>query len=200
MKKIVRGNDFVLRIPVAKMVGGEQYAFPLPACESIVVSVVNSYKRYALAHTIDTAEDNVLLATVEGDRMPCGTYALEVRGKLFGSDWRSNEYEQIRLVDNNEEADTEFSQLESGEDSVEMDTQIVVMGASSPAINPRGEWTEGTEYSRGDCVAHGTGCWWAAEDTTSEPSEGNSAWVLLCEAAGVKDAEVSRNRLVITFN
>lgn len=32
MKKIVKGNDFTLRIPVKKMVEGQPQAFPLPAC------------------------------------------------------------------------------------------------------------------------------------------------------------------------
>lgn len=31
MKKIVKGNDFTLKIPVAKMVEGHPQAFPLPA-------------------------------------------------------------------------------------------------------------------------------------------------------------------------
>ena len=31
MKKIVKGNDFALRIPVMKMVEGQAQAFPLPA-------------------------------------------------------------------------------------------------------------------------------------------------------------------------
>jgi hypothetical protein len=36
MKKIVRGNDFTLRIPVKKIVNGEQVAFPrLPARTSL---------------------------------------------------------------------------------------------------------------------------------------------------------------------
>ena len=35
MKKIVRGNDFTLRIPVRKIVNGEQVAFPLPARTSL---------------------------------------------------------------------------------------------------------------------------------------------------------------------
>lgn len=199
MKKIVKGNDFVLRIPVAKSVGGEMVKFPLPACESISVRLVSAYKRYALAYTIDTAADNVLLATVEGDQMPCGTYALEVCGKLFGSDWRSNEYEQIRLVDNNAEADTEFVKTDAGEDSVEIDTQIIVMGAATPAITPKGEWTEGTQYSRGDVVSHNFCAWWAAEDTDTEPADDNSAWVLLCKGVGIQEATISRNRLVVTI-
>lgn len=130
MKKVVRGNDFTLRIPVMKIVNGERVAFPLPGCTDIKVNVVNQYRRIALSYTIDVSEDNVLLARVEGDRVAVGTYALEVKGKLFGNDWRSNEYEQFQLVDNNAAGDTVFEPHE-GEDSVEMDTALVVL---APAV------------------------------------------------------------------
>ena len=130
MKKIVRGNDFTLRIPVMKIVNGEKVAFPLPGCTDIKVNVVNQYRRIALSYTIDVSEDNVMLARVEGDRVAVGTYALEVKGKLFGNDWRSNEYEQFQLVDNNAAGDTVFEPHE-GEDSVEMDTALVVL---APAV------------------------------------------------------------------
>lgn len=130
MKKIVRGNDFTLRVPVMKIVNGEKVAFPLPGCTDIKVNVVNQYRRIALSYTIDVSEDNVLLARVEGDRVAVGTYALEVKGKLFGNDWRSNEYEQFQLVDNNAAGDTVFEPHE-GEDSVEMDTALVVL---APAV------------------------------------------------------------------
>lgn len=126
MKNIVRGNDFTLRIPVRKMVGGESFAFPLPGCTEVTVNVVNSYRRVSLAYSIDVKEDNVLLARVEGDQLACGVYALEVKGKLFGNDWRSNEYEQFGIVDNNAAGDTVFEPQE-GEDSVEMDTAMVVL-------------------------------------------------------------------------
>lgn len=128
MKKIVRGNDFTLRIPVRKMVNGEQVAFPLPACTDIQVNIVNQYRRVSLAYTIDTAEDNIILARVEGDAVSVGTYALEVRGKIFGNDWRSKEYEQFAIVDNNASGDTEFNgELIEGEDSVEMNTALVIL-------------------------------------------------------------------------
>ena len=128
MKKIVRGNDFTLRIPVRKMVNGEQVAFPLPACTDIQVNIVNQYRRVSLAYTIDTAEDNIILARVEGDAVSVGTYALEVRGKIFGNDWRSKEYEQFCIVDNNASGDTEFNgELIEGEDSVEMNTALVIL-------------------------------------------------------------------------
>lgn len=130
MKKIVRGNDFTLRVPVMKIVDGERVAFPLPGCTDIKVNVVNQYRRIALSYTIDVSEDNVLLARVEGDKVAVGTYALEVKGKIFGNDWRSNEYEQFQIVDNNAAGDTVFEPQE-GEDSVEMDTALVVL---APAV------------------------------------------------------------------
>ena len=128
MKKIVRGNDFTLRIPVQKIVNGEQVAFPLPACTDIVVNIVNQYRRVALSYTIDTTEDNIINARVEGDAVSVGTYALEVRGKIFGNDWRSKEYEQFAIVDNNASGDTAFNgELIEGEDSVEMNTALVIL-------------------------------------------------------------------------
>lgn len=134
MKKIVRGNDFTLRIPVMKIVNGERVAFPLPGCTDIKVNVVNQYRRVALGYTIDVSADNVLLARVEGDKVSVGTYALEVKGKLFGNDWRSNEYEQFQLVDNNAAGDTVFEPHE-GEDSVEMDTALVVLAPAAELGN-----------------------------------------------------------------
>lgn len=130
MKRIVRGNDFTLRVPVMKIVNGEKVAFPLPGCTDIKVNVVNQYRRIALSYTIDVSEDNVLLARVEGDKVAVGTYALEVKGKIFGNDWRSNEYEQFQIVDNNASGDTVF-EAQEGEDSVEMDTALVVL---APAV------------------------------------------------------------------
>lgn len=129
MKRIVRGNDFTLRVPVMKIVNGERVAFPLPGCTDIKVNIVNQYRRIALSYTIDVSEDNVLLARVEGDKVAVGTYALEVKGKLFGNDWRSNEYEQFQIVDNNAAGDTVFEPQE-GEDSVEMDTATVILAPS----------------------------------------------------------------------
>lgn len=131
MKKIVKGNDFIMRIPVMKIVNSEKQAFPLPGCTDIVVRLCSAFRRYELGYTIDAKDDNVLLARVEGDKIPCGSYALEVRGKVFGNDWRSNEYEQLVIVDNNEKADTEFGKTDEGENSVEMDTAVVYLPPSA---------------------------------------------------------------------
>lgn len=127
MKKIVKGNDFTLKIPVMKMVDGQAQAFPLPACTDVVVQVCNQFRRIPLAFTIDVKEDNVLLARVEGDKISLGTYAIEVKGKIFGNDWRSNEYPQFSIVAKNADADTEFGTTDEGDNSVEMDTAMVIL-------------------------------------------------------------------------
>ena len=130
MKKIVKGNDFTLKIPVMKMVDGQAQAFPLPACTDVVVQVCNQFRRIPLAFTIDVKEDNVLIARVEGDKMSIGTYAIEVRGKIFGNDWRSNEYPQFSIVAKNADSDTEFGETDEGDNSVEMDTAMVILPPS----------------------------------------------------------------------
>lgn len=154
MKKIVRGNDFTLRIPVCKIVDGEQVAFPLPACTDIVVNIVNQYRRVNLAYSIDTAEDNTINARVEGDAVSVGTYALEVRGKIFGNDWRSKEYEQFAIVDNNASGDTAFNgELIEGEDSVEMNTALVILPPSaelSDLINKTNEALKNSKAATAD--------------------------------------------------
>lgn len=126
MKKITKGNDFTMRIPVCKMEGGEQIPYPLPACTDIVVNLVNAFRRRPLSFTIDVANDNIILAKVE-DNLPCAIYALEVKGKCLGNDWRSNEYEQIQIVDNNASADYNFSEIQEGENSVDMNTAIIIL-------------------------------------------------------------------------
>lgn len=108
MKKIVRGNDFTLRIPVKKIVNGEQVSFPLTDCTDIAVHVVSKYKRTALPYTIDKESNDVLLADVDGTALSLGTYALEVTGVSEGANWRSFEYEQFAIVDNNASSDTVF--------------------------------------------------------------------------------------------
>lgn len=108
MKKIVRGNDFTLRIPVKKIVNGEQVSFPLTDCTDIAVHVVSKYKRTALPFSIDKESNDVLLADVDGTALSLGTYALEVTGVSEGANWRSFEYEQFAIVDNNASSDTIF--------------------------------------------------------------------------------------------
>lgn len=130
MKKIVKGNDFTLRIPVMKQVGGEKVPYPLPACTDVQVRVCNQFKRISLSYEVDVENDNVILARVEGDQIPLGIYAIEVRGKILGNDWRSEEYPQFEIVARNADADTEFGETDEGDNSVEMDTVLVILPPS----------------------------------------------------------------------
>lgn len=70
--------------------------------------VVSKYKRTALPYTIDKESNDVLLADVDGTTLSLGTYALEVTGVSEGANWRSYEYEQFAIVDNNASSDTVF--------------------------------------------------------------------------------------------
>ena len=144
MIRILRGNDFVMRILVKKYVNGKLEAFPLPACTNISVRLCSSYRRYVLSFSIDVAKDNVLLCPVDGDMLGLGVYALEVRGKIFGNDWRSNEYQQIMIVDNNASADYEFMETE-GENSVDMDTAIVILPPTVETIDMISDLKKGLE-------------------------------------------------------
>ena len=130
MKKIVKGNDFTLKIPVMKSVEGQKVPFPLPACTDVQVRVCNQFKRISLSYEVDVENDNVILARVEGDQIPLGTYAIEVKGKIFGNDWRSNEYPQFEIVARNADAGTEFGTTDEGDNSVEMDTALVILPPS----------------------------------------------------------------------
>lgn len=130
MKKIVKGNDFTLKIPVMKSVEGQKVPFPIPACTDVQVRVCNQFKRISLSYEVDVENDNVILARVEGDQIPLGTYAIEVRGKILGNDWRSEEYPQFAIVARNADADLEFGSTDEGDNSVEMDTALVILPPS----------------------------------------------------------------------
>lgn len=211
MKRIVRGNNFTLRVPVMKIVDGTKVAFPLPGCTDIKVNVVNQYRRIALNYTIDVSEDNVLLARVEGDKVAVGTYALEVKGKIFGNDWRSNEYEQFQIVDNNAAGDTVFEPQE-GEDSVEMDTAIVVLAPAvelgnlikdaEETIADTKEALKGVETKMGDIEQRANTAIGAATtaaeraNTAAETAEQTNAAVETAEQARMKE-EKDRKRAEI---
>lgn len=130
MKKIVKGNDFTLKIPVMKSVEGQKVPFPLPACTDVQVRVCNQFKRISLSYEVDVENDNVILARVEGDQISLGTYAIEVRGKILGNDWRSEEYPQFEIVARNADGDTTFGSTDEGDNGLDMDTALVILPPS----------------------------------------------------------------------
>lgn len=188
MKKIVKGNDFTLKIPVMKMVEGQAKAFPLPACTDIVVQVCNQFKRIPLAYDIDVKEDNVLLARVEGDKMSLGTYAIEVKGKIFGNDWRSNEYPQFAIVAKNADADTEFGETDEGDNSVEMDTAMVILPPSVELSDLIDKANEALKTSK------------ETNDTLNTNEEARKEAETLRKTAESERAKAERERVFNEFN
>ena len=127
MKKIVKGNDFTMKIPVSKYDGEQLINYSLPGCTDIQVSLLSGLnKRYQLTFNIGVDDDHVIYAHVNGNEIPLGTYSLEVKGKKYNISWRSNEYEQICFVDANKDGDTAF-EPDEGDDSIEMNTAVVIL-------------------------------------------------------------------------
>lgn len=116
----------MLKIPVVKMVDGEQVAFPLPACEEVTVRLCSAFRRVDMKYSVDVERDNVLEVKVDGTLLSIGRYGLEVSGRLLGCAWRSAEYPQIEIVNNNADSDVEFVE-DAGDNSVDIDTMLVVL-------------------------------------------------------------------------
>lgn len=129
MKKIVKGNDFTLKIPVMKKTSEGKVPYPLPSCTKLQVRLCNGFTRKVLPFEIDPEQDHVILAQVSGD-LPLGIYTIEVNGEAFGKNWHSEEYPQLELVRYNADADTEFGETDEGDNSVEMDTAVVILPPS----------------------------------------------------------------------
>ena len=61
MKSIVKGNNFVLLIPVRRMEEGQMVAMPLAVCEEIHVRLVSAVRRFDLVAVIDSENQRVSL-------------------------------------------------------------------------------------------------------------------------------------------
>lgn len=137
MKKIVLGNDFNLIIPVSRKVhtstGDVIQDFNLlPACTDLQVNLVNFNETISLSCSVDVEHTSRLIANVDSSKLNIGNYALEVKGKIYGNAWRSNEYEQIAFVNNNASADEVFDgEIIEGESSVEVDHVFILLPPSA---------------------------------------------------------------------
>lgn len=133
MKKIVLGNDFNLIIPVSRKVhtstGDVIQDFNLlPACTDLQVNLVNFNETISLHCSVDVEHTSRLIANVDSSKLNIGNYALEVKGKIYGNAWRSNEYEQIAFVNNNASADEILDgEIIEGELSVEVDHVFILL-------------------------------------------------------------------------
>lgn len=105
MYKITKGNDFSLRIPITD---GSGSAYDITDCTDVSVALKSAYKTYLL--TYEVTDGNTIVARVEGDTLTCGVYAVEVKGKTDGNDWRIYLCQQICIVECSEDADTDFGE------------------------------------------------------------------------------------------
>lgn len=141
MKKIVLGNDFNLIIPVSRKVhtstGDVIQDFNLlPACTDLQVNLVNFNETISLSCSVDVEHTSRLIANVDSSKLNIGNYALEVKGKIYGNAWRSNEYEQIAFVNNNASADEVFEgEIIEGESSVEVDHVFIFFNPTTELGN-----------------------------------------------------------------
>lgn len=141
MKKIVLGNDFNLIIPVSRKVhtstGDVIKDFNLlPACTDLQVNLVNFNETISLPCSVDVEHTSRLIANVDSSKLNIGNYALEVKGKIYGNAWRSNEYEQIAFVNNNASADEIFDgEIIEGELSVEVDHVFIFFNPTTELGN-----------------------------------------------------------------
>ena len=141
MKKIVLGNDFNLIIPVSRKVhtstGDVIQDFNLlPACTDLQVNLVNFNETISLSCSVDVEHTSRLIANVDSSKLNIGNYALEVKGKIYGNAWRSNEYEQIAFVNNNASADEVFDgEIIEGESSVEVDHAFIFFNPTTELGN-----------------------------------------------------------------
>lgn len=111
MRKILRGNDFVLRIKLNRVTPEGTEGFKLTDCSGLTVRLVGAFRRYVLESVVSEDDASVLLARVEGDKVALGVYGVEVVGRIGGDDWRSYKCGQVGIVECEEDAD-----LGDGED------------------------------------------------------------------------------------
>ena len=175
-------------IPVRKIEGGEKVRFPLPAATDVEVNLVNAYRRYALEWSVDEEDDSQIVARVDGTRLPLGTYALEVKGRMLGMAWRSNEYAQLRIVDSNADGDTELDATDEGEGSVMMDTAIVVL----PPAKELTALIDGAREATAAATAATDGAKEAAASAVTATQEASAASDAAHAAASNADAATQR--------
>lgn len=81
---LTQGNDVTLHVMMLR--DGEP--FPIEHCEKVTVSVISAYgKRIGCQHQL--AGEGMLHVPVLADKVDCGVYGVEVRGKLMDAKFRS---------------------------------------------------------------------------------------------------------------
>ncbi len=108
--KIVRGNDFYLRIPVNRILysSSEQkdavptaLSMPLDECTNLRVCLLCECGRSVeIVYELPDSAPGEIVAKVPG-MLKCGWYGMEISGELLGRQFRSYERKVFKIVENN---------------------------------------------------------------------------------------------------
>lgn len=149
MVSIVRGNDFILHIPLEKLTAKEgiQTSAPFyPDGAKLTIYLVHIISQKSMPYTVS---GNVLSVKVDGTKLYTGVYAIEIVVVKDGKNMRSMNKGQFQIVETNEgaslpgsvEFDVEVHQLESqvfipfGENTPEVGTSDYDKLENKPRIN-----------------------------------------------------------------
>lgn len=135
--KIVRGNDFYLRIPVYRaspeLSGSGVYTaqnMALDECSNLSVSLLcGCGKTVSLSFSLCEGESGVIVTRVPGN-LQCGWYGIEICGVLCGHRFRSYERKVFKIVENNGSSYVSASTY-GGERSYQVDMMWVLYSCPS---------------------------------------------------------------------
>ena len=105
MKSIVRGNDFIIQIPVRQTSDEGIVAVDLTKCSDLRVVLSGDLGSYEPSFVISDTDTSLLICSVDGSLLPRGVYSVDVNGEYYGVQWRSVKVEQIRIVEHDGDAD-----------------------------------------------------------------------------------------------
>ena len=105
MKSIVRGNDFIIQIPVRQTSDEGIVAVDLTKCSELRVVLSGDLGSYEPSFVISDTDTSLLICSVDGSLLPRGVYSVDVNGEYYGIQWRSVKVEQIRIVEHDDDAD-----------------------------------------------------------------------------------------------
>lgn len=105
MKSIVRGNDFIIQIPVRQTSDEGIVAVDLTKCSELHVVLSGDLGSYEPSFVISDTDTSLLICSVDGSLLPGGVYSVDVNGEYYGVQWRSVKVEQIRIVEHDDDAD-----------------------------------------------------------------------------------------------
>lgn len=135
MIKVVQGNDFLLHITLT------EESIDIGSADGVKLRLVGFSNSVEIPCEVLSAHE--ISSRVEGD-LPCGTYGVEITGRLVGNDFRSFEVGQIGIVYTNAEADhapTDVLSIETAE--IGMGVGMAIM-----QIREQSDWAETDTESR----------------------------------------------------